>query len=312
MNFQEFRFKYEKTSVQEYPNCVPNKPLVSVSVVTYQHKNFIKYCLDGIVMQKTNFPFEILLGEDASTDGTREICIEYAERYPNLIRLILHDRSNNILIDGKPTGRFNMLYNLFICRGKYIALCEGDDYWTDPYKLQKQFDILESDFSCSLCAHPFRNYFKNSNDYGPIQLNRFMTLTMMFKNSLPLRDNRFLSLMQMAPHGDSVIREIMKRKGYLKFIPYIAPAIRIVHDSGRASSLSKEKRLSNSIGTHKEIMEYFGDHRAVSYHKGKIALYKLLLLRLQNSRFRYAIKGIYVIYNKITLKQYLRIFYYGE
>jgi len=135
--------KYQKVPVREYSNQVNKKPVVSVCVQTYQHVNYIKDCLDGILMQKTTFPSEILLGEDASTDGTREVCIEYAEKYPKKIRLFLHHRKNNIKINGSPTGRFNFLYNLYSARGKYIAICEGDDYWTDPYKLQKQVDFLD-------------------------------------------------------------------------------------------------------------------------------------------------------------------------
>lgn len=104
-------------------------------------------------MQKTDFPFEILLGEDASTDGTREICIEYANKYPDRIRLFLPDRRNNIAVLGKATGRFNILYNVFSARGRYIALCEGDDYWTDPLKLQKQFLFIRNDKSIAMCAH---------------------------------------------------------------------------------------------------------------------------------------------------------------
>jgi glycosyltransferase involved in cell wall biosynthesis len=95
------------------------------------------------LFQKTNFEFEILLGEDDSNDGTRELCEDYAKRYPDKIRLFLHHRENNIKIGGQPTGRFNFLYNLHSSKGKYIALCEGDDYWTDPLKLQKQVDFLE-------------------------------------------------------------------------------------------------------------------------------------------------------------------------
>ncbi|MBU2929559.1 glycosyltransferase family 2 protein [Winogradskyella psychrotolerans] len=125
------------------------KPLVSVSVVTYNHASYIKQCLDGILMQKTTFPFEIILGEDDSSDGTRAICKNYAERFPDKIRLFLRSRKDVIKINGKPTGRFNFMENLKACQGKYIALCEGDDYWTDPLKLQKQVDFLEgnSDFS---------------------------------------------------------------------------------------------------------------------------------------------------------------------
>lgn len=121
-------------------------PLVSVTVATYQHTNFIRDCIEGILMQKTTFPIEIIIGEDGSTDGTREICIEYADKYPNLIRLFLRDRNTSQLYDenGKFICRFNGIWNRMSARGKYIAWCEGDDYWIDPLKLQKQVDFLES------------------------------------------------------------------------------------------------------------------------------------------------------------------------
>lgn len=154
MNFQEFKKQYEKKKVVEYPNDVVGNPVVSVCIMAYRHVAFIKQCLEGILMQQVEFPLEILLGEDASDDGSREICLEYAEKYPNKIRLFLHHRENNIRINGAPSGRFNFLYNLYSSRGKYVALCEGDDYWTDPHKLQKQFDILEKKTSFSFCFHP--------------------------------------------------------------------------------------------------------------------------------------------------------------
>lgn len=143
MNFQKFKEKYQHKEVTEFPNHMVNDPVVSVCVITYNHVNYIKECLDGILMQRTGFSFEILLGDDASSDGTREICLEYAERYPDKMRFFLHHRENNIRISGNFTGRFNFLYNLYAAKGKYIALCEGDDYWTDPYKLQRQVDFLE-------------------------------------------------------------------------------------------------------------------------------------------------------------------------
>ncbi|MFQ5560247.1 MAG: glycosyltransferase [Nitrospinota bacterium] len=121
-----------------------NHILVSVSVVTYNHANYINQCLDSILMQETDFPVEINLGEDGSTDGTREICQEYAKKHPDKISLYLRDRKDVIYISGNPTGRFNFTENLKAARGKYIALCEGDDYWTDPLKLQKQVDLLEN------------------------------------------------------------------------------------------------------------------------------------------------------------------------
>jgi glycosyltransferase involved in cell wall biosynthesis len=162
MIFDDFLKIYQKKIVDQYNNTICERPLISISVVTYQHINYIKECLDGILMQETNFQFEILLGDDDSTDGTREICIEYAEKYPNQIRLFLHHRENNIKINGSPTGRFNFLYNLYNAHGKYIALCEGDDYWTDPLKLQKQVDFLEANPDYNICFHKVKILRNNS------------------------------------------------------------------------------------------------------------------------------------------------------
>jgi len=127
---------------------VTSQPRVSVCVQAYNHKQFIHACLDGIINQKVSFDYEILLGEDDSSDGTREICIEYARKYPELIKLFLHDRANNIEVDGAPTGRFNFLYNTTQATGKYLAYCDGDDAWIDPNKLQKQFDFMQANPQC--------------------------------------------------------------------------------------------------------------------------------------------------------------------
>ncbi len=121
------------------------EPLVSVFVTTYQHESFIRQCLDGILMQKVNFSFEILLGEDESSDGTRGICKEYADKYPDKIRLFLRNRKESVLYDEK--GRFIIMNSklLRICsRGRYTAICEGDDFWLDDQKLQRQVDFLEA------------------------------------------------------------------------------------------------------------------------------------------------------------------------
>jgi glycosyltransferase involved in cell wall biosynthesis len=152
MNFQEFKEKFEKVKVVEFDNQVTHKPLVSIFVQTYQQVNYIEECLISLLNQRTNFEFEILLGDDYSTDGTREICIKYAQHYPSKIKLFLHHRENNILINNLPTGRFNYLFNLYSARGKYIALCEGDDYWPDNFKLQKQLDLLINNKEANYCV----------------------------------------------------------------------------------------------------------------------------------------------------------------
>lgn len=103
-------------------------PKVSVVIITYNHADFIADAIEGALMQETDFPYEIIIGEDESEDGTREICIDYAERYPERIRLFLRSREDVIYINGRPTGRFNSVESLKAARGEYIAACEGDDY----------------------------------------------------------------------------------------------------------------------------------------------------------------------------------------
>lgn len=121
--------------------------MVSICCVTYNHENYIKQALDGFLMQKTNFPVEIIVHDDASTDNTSKIIREYASRYPQIIPVIqpinLMSKGQNPTID----------HCLLKAKGKYIALCEGDDYWTDPYKLQKQVDFLERNASYTLVTH---------------------------------------------------------------------------------------------------------------------------------------------------------------
>ena len=135
------------------PDKLVRDPLVSVCIVTYNHKEYIVECLEGVLKQQTSFPFEIIIGEDESSDGTREICLEYAERYPELIRLFLRSRKDNIAIDGRPSGRHNFLETIKAPRGKYIAWLCGDDYWTDPEKLQLQVDVLENNPGIAVCFH---------------------------------------------------------------------------------------------------------------------------------------------------------------
>jgi len=128
-------------------------PLVSVCIPTFQHADYVAKCLDSVLSQATSFPFEILVGEDQSTDGTREICIDYANSFPDRIRLFLNDREDVIFIDGKPTGRANILKLLSKARGEFVALCDGDDYWTDNTKLEQQVEIFQKTPDCSLVFH---------------------------------------------------------------------------------------------------------------------------------------------------------------
>lgn len=117
------------------PAVMNKDPLVSVHMLTYNHESYIAQAIEGVLMQKTDFPFELVIGEDCSTDRTREIVLEYRKKHPEIVRVITSARNVG------PSA--NELRTDKACRGKYIAYCEGDDYWHHPLKLQKQADYLE-------------------------------------------------------------------------------------------------------------------------------------------------------------------------
>lgn len=145
-------------------NITTNKdqvPLVSICCITYNHAPFIKQCLDGFLMQKTTFPIEILIHDDASTDGTDDIIREYASAYPGVI-FPLFEVENQY---SKPGHKHMDLYNYERAKGKYIAYCEGDDYWTDPLKLQRQVNFLEAHEDYSVCWHRYQRFYWQENTW---------------------------------------------------------------------------------------------------------------------------------------------------
>ena len=119
------------------------KPLVAIHCLVYNHEPYLKKCLDGFVMQQTNFPFVAIVHDDASTDNSAAIIREYEQKYPDIIRPIYETENQYSRPDGKLI--FIMQDAILATGAKYVAICEGDDYWTDPLKLQKQYDILEKD-----------------------------------------------------------------------------------------------------------------------------------------------------------------------
>jgi glycosyltransferase involved in cell wall biosynthesis len=135
-------------------------PLVSIRCMVYNHEPYLRQCLDGFVMQQTSFPFEAIVHDDASTDGSAAIILEYAERYPDIIKPIIETENQYSKEDG--TIR-RILDAAMHPDSKYIALCEGDDYWTDPQKLQIQVSFLEQHPDYSLAAHDFKVY-EDAND----------------------------------------------------------------------------------------------------------------------------------------------------
>lgn len=127
------------------PNALNSSCTVSVCMITYNHERFIAQAIESVLMQKTDFVFELLVGEDCSTDRTREIVLEYQAKYPAIVRPLLWERNVGMLANFERTFQ--------ACRGEYIALVEGDDFWTSPFKLQRQVEFMREHPNCSLCFH---------------------------------------------------------------------------------------------------------------------------------------------------------------
>lgn len=134
---------------------------LSVSVITYNQAGFIRQALESVLAQRTSFDFEVVVGDDASTDGTREIVLEYAARFPDRVRAVLPERNMG------RSGLLMLAETLKHVRGAYIARMDGDDYWTSPLKLQRQVDFLDGRPECSLCFHNVEHVYENGSPSHP-------------------------------------------------------------------------------------------------------------------------------------------------
>lgn len=174
-----------------YNKLINEVPLVSINCLVYNHEPYLRDCFEGFVIQKTDFPFEILVHDDASTDKSALIISEYTEKYPSLF-LPIYQKENQYSKGVKVSDTFQYPR----AKGKYIALCEGDDYWTDPMKLQKQVDFLEANPEYGLVYSKVKVYKECLNDISSelgsevrslnelICSNRIPTLSTCFKKDL--------------------------------------------------------------------------------------------------------------------------------
>lgn len=158
-----------------------NYPEVSIVCITYNHEKYISKALDGFISQKTNFKFEIIVYDDASTDNTAKIIKEYEKKYPKIIKPIFQ-KENQYSKGIKVTKEFAVPK----AKGKYLAFCEGDDYWTDNNKLQLEYDIMERDQSLSMCAHGFECIKANGDFlYEEVLLEKRYNILDFFNSVLP-------------------------------------------------------------------------------------------------------------------------------
>lgn len=241
--------------------------IVSVSCITFNHAPYIRACLDGFLMQKTSFVFEILIHDDCSTDGTREIIEEYSKKYPDIIFPIFQTENQYSKGVRGMMARFNFPRS----RGKYIALCEGDDYWSDPYKLQRQVDFLEANTDFSICFHnmkilnesnPSALEFTNSKDQESVSSildlaskgNFMFTASVVFKKP----KDGFPNWLTDLPIGDYAIHLFNAQFGKIKFLDQVMGVYRI-HAGGVWGSFSKEKLYDRWIPMLEQLQDKFSD-----------------------------------------------------
>ena len=302
-------------NTNEYPSF-----LVSVCMITYNHGSYIAQAIEGVVSQQVNFSLELLISDDCSTDQTKAICIAYQQKYPGIIKLI--DRDLNLGIN------MNFIDTLQRCKGKYIALCEGDDYWIAQDKLQRQIDFLEKNQDFSICFHRVRLVYEvgiqkvysdinaktpsESTIYDLAKKNFIHTPSCVFRNQGIV----FPSWMNTAFPPDWVVHLLNARHGKIHFIKEELGAYRI-HAGGALSLQNNSKYGSAILETLEYLIVFFGDNavlqqifrknyrRQLAYQRGIeniknesrfIRCYLMLQYGLSYGVLTYLIMGMLVLF----------------
>jgi glycosyltransferase involved in cell wall biosynthesis len=241
---------------------------VSVSIITYNHENYIAQAIESALAQEVEFDYEILIGEDQSSDRTRGIVCDYAARHPDRIRLFLHEYLKDHV---RLNGNRNFANNILNARGEYIALLEGDDYWTDPLKLQKQVEFLDRHTECCACFHNVRVLHEGAPEHDrifhptPLEKKFFglsdivsshfiPTCSTMFRNGLY---PSFPDWFYQVPMGDWPLHVLNAEHGFYGYIDEVMAVYR-VHSAGMWSGSNRAKRLKGTIEAANLIKAHLG------------------------------------------------------
>lgn len=301
--FKKYPFLAEPIPVmeQEWDNSVD--PIVSISCITYNHKDFIKEAIGGFLKQETTFQIEVLINDDCSNDGTSEIIKEYELKYPNLIKPIYQEVNQY----SQGVRGMSRRFNYPRAKGKYIALCEGDDFWTDPLKLQKQVDFLEKHSDCSLCFHNTKMTFMDASRpplvWGPPGLMKkeshlftpeeaiagglgIWTSSMIMRSSI-MKERRPDWLSKVV-YGDVAVRLICANEGNFGFIGGKPMSVyrRGVPGAWSADEGKTREWEEQRLRSHFQVLDYFNEYSEFKYSKAvekqKKNLLRTYLLRIQD------------------------------
>jgi glycosyltransferase involved in cell wall biosynthesis len=239
------------------PLAAPS-PKISVAMITYNHAKFITQAVESVIMQKTDFPFELVISDDCSQDGTREIVFELQQRYPDRIRLLLPKSNLGMMA--------NFVHTLRACSGQYLALLEGDDYWVDPAKLQTQSDLLDAHPEFSACFVRTKQFYEHEpgcvtylpglelsqQSFGTDELiahNCVATASVMYRNFV--RDIDFTQLMSLGL-GDWPLHILSSLRGPIGFCPDVMAVYRI-HKEGIWNREPEVSKLDKIVRMHREL-----------------------------------------------------------
>lgn len=259
------------TELKELSSTNFHNPTVSISCITYNHQNYISKTLDGFLSQRINYPVEILIHDDASTDNTPYIIQQYAKEYPHIIKPIY--QTINRFQQGYKSLHYE--FNISRSNGHYVAICEGDDHWIDTYKLYKQINYLKNNHEYTLCTHDvYRTSIKYNNN-----LRSFISI--LYNNISNDKHIGFINLCKALINKDDSIwnyrRDSRKAKvstlsDLLKsyHIKIDIPTVSIVGIGSVLRSIPKELRVSTS--GHKEIIFWSALHGKIGYLNEAMAI----------------------------------------
>lgn len=263
-----------------------NKIKLSACIITYNHEEYLRECLEGAVNQIVDFDYEIIIGQDKSTDSTHSICVEYAERYPDLIKYF--PREKNLGMIG------NWIETIKNCTGEYIALCEGDDYWTDPLKLQKQVDFLEKnkDYGAVCSMYQILQEEVESVTFLPnteldvttemlLHENPIGTLTMMVENDLV---SALIKQYNFKMDIDLWLNLSVQKK--IKYLPIETAVYRVLQNSASSrNDLKKQANFLRSIYLIREPFIFRSDCSSEDKFKFSIKGFKSITSTLIKGRY---------------------------
>lgn len=235
-------------------------PLLSILCITYNHEKFISQALESLLMQEVNFPVEIVVGEDCSEDETALIIQNYKKTYPSLIRVITSESNVGVVENFRRT--------LGACKGKYVAICEGDDYWADKHKIQTQVDFLENHPEYVITYHdayPFdelgassslqlsSKYQCDATQEDLINTRPISTLTACFRNVITDLPSEF----NHTPILDICIWSMLGNHGKGKYLPNIMPAAYRIHDGGVFSKQTGDRKIRMTMQAFLCLSNYY-------------------------------------------------------